>query len=182
MLIQVLSLTQDQINGLPPSERDAIQALVCPSAIFHPCLLRHVPNIAEPVHGRHYCVEKMSWPFCGPQIWCIRELERHARSRGRRTRVFPLGVTITNRVLPSEFLLTLYLHTLKLQTSLFSIRRSLLSATSLAVTSSSDTISPFDFVPTSSRFRTLTDRLSSSSWPTTETRKFKIGMRNGRDP
>jgi len=27
MLIQVLSLTQDQINGLPPSERDAIQAL-----------------------------------------------------------------------------------------------------------------------------------------------------------
>lgn len=28
MLIQVLSLTQDQINGLPPTERDAIQALV----------------------------------------------------------------------------------------------------------------------------------------------------------
>ena len=29
MLLQVLSLTQDQINGLPPTERDAIQALVC---------------------------------------------------------------------------------------------------------------------------------------------------------
>ena len=28
MLMQVLSLTQDQINGLPPTERDAIQALV----------------------------------------------------------------------------------------------------------------------------------------------------------
>ncbi|KAH0831175.1 hinge domain of cleavage stimulation factor subunit 2-domain-containing protein [Lanmaoa asiatica] len=27
MLLQVLSLTQDQINGLPPTERDAIQAL-----------------------------------------------------------------------------------------------------------------------------------------------------------
>ena len=34
MLIQVLSLTQDQINGLPPSERDAIQALVCPGAFL----------------------------------------------------------------------------------------------------------------------------------------------------
>jgi hypothetical protein len=28
MLLQVLSLTPDQINALPPSERDAIQQLV----------------------------------------------------------------------------------------------------------------------------------------------------------
>ncbi|KAI6126676.1 hypothetical protein F5141DRAFT_1041387 [Pisolithus sp. B1] len=35
MLLQVLSLSQEQVNGLPPSERDAIQALVWQS----PCIL-----------------------------------------------------------------------------------------------------------------------------------------------
>jgi hypothetical protein len=35
MLIQVLNLTPDQINALPPSERDAIQQLVG-TFLFHP--------------------------------------------------------------------------------------------------------------------------------------------------
>lgn len=34
MLLQVLSLTQDQINGLPPTEREAIQALVRSHELF----------------------------------------------------------------------------------------------------------------------------------------------------
>jgi hypothetical protein len=34
MLMQVLSLTPDQINGLPPSEREAIQNLVCLIRVF----------------------------------------------------------------------------------------------------------------------------------------------------
>lgn len=44
MLMQVLSLTPDQINGLPPSEREAIQNLVCLTLVIfgHPysCGLR----------------------------------------------------------------------------------------------------------------------------------------------
>lgn len=42
-----------------------------------------------------------------------------------------------------------------------------LSATKSFEASSSEIISPFALVPTSSRLRTLTDLLSSSSWPTT---------------
>ena len=42
MLMQVLSLTPDQINSLPPTERDAIQQLV--SAL-------DVSNYSSKIHG-----------------------------------------------------------------------------------------------------------------------------------
>lgn len=52
-------------------------------------------------------------------------------------------------------------------TSLFNKLRDVFKATNFFAISSSGSFSPFALVPTSSLFLTLTDRLSSSSWPTT---------------
>ena len=64
------------------------------------------------------------------------------------------------RLARKETIVTLY-------TSLFAMPRVCLSATSFSAITSSGSVSVRALVPTSSRFRTLTERLSSSSWPTT---------------
>jgi hypothetical protein len=63
MLMQVLSLTQEQINGLPPTERDAIQALVCTLAETFFLIFNARSITAEPVHERYYRV-KTPCPEC----------------------------------------------------------------------------------------------------------------------
>lgn len=58
-------------------------------------------------------------------------------------------------------------------TSLFSKLLDVFKPTNFFATSSSDSMAPCALVPTSSLFLTLTDRLSSSCWPTTVIIKVK---------
>jgi hypothetical protein len=62
MLMQVLSLTPDQINGLPPSEREAIQNLVCLDSClpFFSSLMRALFK-AESIFGRYLSVVAGLW-------------------------------------------------------------------------------------------------------------------------
>lgn len=63
MLMQVLSLTQEQINALPDAERSAILQLVSiVSCSFRQLLVK--PFTAKSVHGRFKCrLVHQSWSF-----------------------------------------------------------------------------------------------------------------------
>jgi hypothetical protein len=65
-------------------------------------------------------------------------------------------------------------------TNLFARLRDCFSANSFCSISTIGAISPLDLVPTSSRFRTLTERLSSSSCPTTELCEYAMSSRTVR--
>jgi hypothetical protein len=54
MLMQVLSLTPDQINALPPDERNAIQQLVSKMLSRFPRLFTDSAMTAQSIHWRHY--------------------------------------------------------------------------------------------------------------------------------
>lgn len=57
MLLQVLNLTQEQINGLPPTERDAIQALVLTSLHIGSLHLTSCNRAAQPIHERNHLMK-----------------------------------------------------------------------------------------------------------------------------
>lgn len=61
--------------------------------------------------------------------------------------------------------------------NLFARLRDFFSANSFCSISTIGAISPLDLVPTSSRFRTLTERLSSSSCPTTRLCEYAMSSR-----
>lgn len=70
MLMQVLSLTPDQINSLPPSEREAIQNLVCLTRVlfghFH-SLRESAINFWE-VSQHSGCLRSIVWNPVEPRI------------------------------------------------------------------------------------------------------------------
>jgi len=95
MLMQVLSLTPDQINGLPPSEREAIQNLVCLDSRLPFFSLMRTLFKAESIFGKYLSVVAGLWTILEPpgahqvEYICVLKKATYRPCRATRFYLYP---------------------------------------------------------------------------------------------